>query len=190
MLDFGAGNGHFLSLIADKKGVFTALEPDRELKNQIRNSGLAQVIEPEDVPVGMVDFLYTLNVLEHIHDDQGTLERFSLWLRQGGTLFVYVPALPHLYSKFDASIGHFRRYKKHELLEKVERAGFRVKMVRYLDPVGYFVALIYRLFINSGKISQGQVVFFDKYLYPLSMWVSPLTSSLFGKNILLVATKE
>ncbi len=190
VLDFGAGNGHFLSLIADKKGVFTALEPDRQLKNQIRNSGLAQVIEPEDVPVGMVDFLYTLNVLEHIHDDEGTLERFSLWLRQGGTLFVYVPALPHLYSKFDASIGHFRRYKKRELLEKVEKAGFRVKMVRYLDPVGYFVALIYRLFINSGKISQGQLVFFDKYLYPLSMWVSPLTSSLFGKNILLVATKE
>jgi SAM-dependent methyltransferase len=190
VLDFGAGNGHFLNLISDRKGVFTAIEPDSQLKDQIRNSGLAHVIEPENVPVGMVDFLYTLNVLEHIQDDEGTLERFNLWLRQGGTLFVYVPALPHLYSKFDASIGHFRRYKKRELLEKVERAGFRVKMVRFLDPVGYFVALIYRLFINSGKISQGQLVFFDKYLYPLSRWVSPLTSSLFGKNILLVATKE
>jgi SAM-dependent methyltransferase len=190
VLDFGAGNGHFLNLISDKKGVFTAIEPDSQLKDQIRNSGLAHVIEPENVPAGMVDFLYTLNVLEHIQDDEGTLKRFNLWLRQGGTLFIYVPALPHLYSKFDASIGHFRRYKKRELLEKVERAGFRVKMVRYLDPVGYFVALIYRLFINSGKISQGQLVFFDKYLYPLSMWVSPLTSSLFGKNILLVATKE
>jgi SAM-dependent methyltransferase len=190
VLDFGAGNGHFLNLISDKKGVFTAIEPDSQLKDQIRNSGLAHVIEPENVPAGMVDFLYTLNVLEHIQDDEGTLKRFNLWLRQGGTLFVYVPALPHLYSKFDASIGHFRRYKKRELLEKVERAGFRVKMVRFLDPVGYFVALIYRLFINSGKISQGQLVFFDKYLYPLSRWVSPLTSSLFGKNILLVATKE
>jgi hypothetical protein len=190
VLDFGAGNGHFLNLISDKKGVFTAIEPDSQLKDQIRNSGLAHVIKPENVPAGMVDFLYTLNVLEHIQDDEGTLKRFNLWLRQGGTLFVYVPALPHLYSKFDASIGHFRRYKKRELLEKVERAGFRVKMVRFLDPVGYFVALIYRLFINSGKISQGQLVFFDKYLYPLSRWVSPLTSSLFGKNILLVATKE
>ena len=190
VLDFGAGNGHFLNLISDRKGVFTAIEPDSQLKDQIRNSGLAHVIEPENVPAGMVDFLYTLNVLEHIQDEEGTLKRFNLWLRQGGTLFVYVPALPHLYSKFDASIGHFRRYKKRELLEKVERAGFRVKMVRFLDPVGYFVALIYRLFINSGKISQGQLVFFDKYLYPLSRWVSPLTSSLFGKNILLVATKE
>jgi SAM-dependent methyltransferase len=189
VLDFGAGNGHFLSLISDKKGVFTAIEPDSQLKDQIRNSGLAQVIEPENVPVGMVDFLYTLNVLEHIEDDKGTLEKFNLWLRQEGTLFVYVPALPHLYSKFDASIGHFRRYKKREIIEKVTRAGFRVKMVRYLVPVGYFVALIYRLFINSGKISQGQVVFFDKYLYPLSMGISPLTSSLFGKNILLIATK-
>ena len=159
VLDFGAGNGHFLNLISDKKGVFIALEPDTQLRDQIRKSGLAQVIEAENVPVGMVDFLYTLNVLEHIHDDEGTLERFNLWLRQGGTLYVYVPALPHLYSKFDASIGHFRRYKKRELLEKVERAGFRVKMVRFLDPVGYFVALIYRLFINSGKISQGQLVF-------------------------------
>jgi SAM-dependent methyltransferase len=189
VLDFGAGNGHFLSLISDKRGVFTAVEPDTKLRDQIRDSELANVIEPEDVALGVVDLVYTLNVLEHIDDDESTLGKFHHWLRGGGTLFVYVPALPHLYSKFDSSIGHFRRYKKRELMQKVERAGFRVKTIGYLDPVGYFVALIYRLFINSGKISQGQVVFFDKYLYPLSMWFTPLTSNFFGKNLLLVATK-
>jgi hypothetical protein len=52
-------------------------------------------------------------------------------------------------------------------VHKVERAGFRVKTIGYLDLVGKLAPPIYRLFINSGKISQGQVVFFDKYLFTL-----------------------
>lgn len=189
VLDFGAGNGNFLNLIADKPGEFSAVEPDSKLREHIRNSAAAHVVDPDELPLGAFDFLYTINVLEHIQDDRDAMSKFSLWLRPGGTLLIYVPAIPHLYSKFDASIGHFRRYRKSELVEGVTEAGFQITMTRYLDPVGYLVALIYRIFINTGKVSHKQVVFFDRYLFPLSVKLQSLTSKLFGKNLLLIATK-
>lgn len=102
---------------------------------------------------------------------------------------IYVPALPHLYSKFDASIGHYRRYTKRELASKARAAGFQVERIRFMDPVGYFVALVYLLLINNGKVSSGQLVFFDRVLYPISRLLTPLTANLFGKNLILSARK-
>ena len=189
VLDFGAGNGHFLNLIKDKGREFYAVEPDAALRELIRKSTPAKVLPPGDIEVGSIDFLYTLNVLEHIENDEPTFELFFDWIRPGGTLLVYVPAFPHLYSKFDSAIGHFRRYTKSELVEKVEKAGFRVSEVEYVDPVGYAFAFIYRLFFNSGSVSPNQLLVFDKFFYPVSKKVSKLTRKLFGKNLLLIAKK-
>lgn len=189
VLDFGAGNGHFLSQIGDKSGNYFAVEPDPKLSDLIRQSGIASLVEPENIQVGAFDFIYSLNTLEHIEDDKAVFADFFQWLKPGGTLLIYVPAVPHLYSRFDASIGHFRRYTRTELIEKALGVGFHIEAARFMDPMGYFLALAYRLFFNSGKLTLGQVRLFDRYFYQISKTISPLTENLFGKNLILIAKK-
>lgn len=188
VLDFGAGNGHFLRLISAKSANFFALEPDPELAETIRTAGIAETTSFPAIKPESFDFIYSLNVLEHINFDEQTLRSLWSWIRPGGIL-IYVPAFPHLYSKFDARIGHYRRYTKRELSEKALAAGFEVEKVSFMDPIGFFVAWAYRLFLNNGEVSSGQLVFFDRFLYPISRLVTPLTEHLFGKNLILIARR-
>lgn len=51
-----------------------------------------------------------LDVIEHLDDDQEAVRRLGELVSPGGVLIVSVPALPALYSEFDASQGHRRRY--------------------------------------------------------------------------------
>src|SRR3989338_7377722 len=58
-----------------------------------------------------------LNVLEHIKDDRAAIKNLFQLLEAGGYLILLVPSHPNLYGVIDASIGHFRRYAKDDLLE-------------------------------------------------------------------------
>lgn len=189
VLDFGAGNGHFLALISDKPADLLAIEPDPKLAELIAERGIAKKTSSDQILDESLNFIYSLNVLEHLEDDEETLRSFWNWLEPGGGILIYVPALPHLYSKFDARIGHYRRYTKKELTSKARAAGFEIGRIRFMDPVGYLVALVYRLLINNGKVSSGQMLFYDRLLYPLSRILTPLTQNLFGKNLVLTARK-
>lgn len=63
---------------------------------------------PEEVPE--FDCVLALDVIEHIDDDAHALRQLARLVRPGGHLVITVPALPQLYSEFDAVQGHRRRY--------------------------------------------------------------------------------
>ena len=104
-------------------------------------------------------------------------------------MLIYVPCFPHLYSKFDSAVGHFRRYTRRELIGKVESAGMDVVEIRYLDPVGYIAALTYRSFVNNGALKGSHVSIFDRLLYPGSRFLARFTGNIFGKNLLIYARR-
>lgn len=83
--------------------------------------------------VGMFD------VLEHLADDEGVLQRMAALLLPGGTLVLTVPADPTLWSYFDESACHVRRYELHDLERKLDAAGFEVAYIthfmRALAPI-------------------------------------------------------
>jgi SAM-dependent methyltransferase len=72
------------------------------------------------------DYLLSFEVLEHIEDDVGALCNWSRHLRPGGTFLLSVPAHRRRWNASDVWAGHYRRYESDELLEKLERSGFRV----------------------------------------------------------------
>lgn len=90
-----------------------------------------------------VDTIVCLNVLEHIEDDCHTLENFFRVLQPGGNAIILVPAHPWLYTTMDKAVGHYRRYRSQELVEKIKAAGFEVASVRgfnRLGSLGWFVS--------------------------------------------------
>jgi hypothetical protein len=60
-------------------------------------------------------------------------------LECGGIFFVYVPAVPWIYSSMDQLVGHYRRYTKDELVLKLKSAGFCIKRSEYVDFLGVWL---------------------------------------------------
>jgi len=72
------------------------------------------------------DVVCAFDVLEHIDDDEAALAGLAEATRPGGGLLVTVPQYEWLWGPSDDYARHRRRYRKREIDEKVERAGFTV----------------------------------------------------------------
>ena len=93
-----------------------------------------------------MDTVVCLNVLEHVEDDAAALRNIHGVLECGGRAIILVPSGQELFGALDVALGHFRRYTKEELHEKLARAGFRVERVLGFNRIarpGWYV---------SGKI--------------------------------------
>src|SRR5262245_18529388 len=112
IVDFGAGIGTFSPQLATSRFPVTCVEADARLRGGLENKGLPVRGSLDELPNGSVDYLYSLNVLEHIEDDAAIVHVWARKLRPGGRLLVYVPAFNILFSSMDRKVGHFRRYKK------------------------------------------------------------------------------
>jgi len=78
------------------------------------------------VPNESIDVLVMLNVLEHIKDDNGALEKAFDLLKPGGVLILEVPSGPNLYGPYDVELHHFRRYSSVKLQKKLRCVGFKI----------------------------------------------------------------
>ncbi len=73
-----------------------------------------------------VDSAVSLNLLEHVPDDERALVELRRVLRPGARAVLVVPAGPRLYDYYDRYLGHERRYARRELAAKGRRAGLEV----------------------------------------------------------------
>jgi SAM-dependent methyltransferase len=144
-----------------------------------------------EVPDGSFDFIFMLNVLEHIEDDQTSFRRLATKLARGGRILVYVPAFQCLWTSLDERLKHYRRYRRRELERLARSAGLTVWKTRYADSMGFFATLGFKLFGNkNGDLSARAVNFYDRYIVPLSRSLDFVFGRLFGKNVYLIASKN
>ncbi len=203
LVEVGAGTGAFskilletapktLSLV-EPSAMFESLQTNlakHDSATKIRAfpnifAEVAAQIETEQSP----DSIIYINVLEHIEDDRLELKIIHRTLREKGRVFVFVPALPVLFSEFDKQIGHFRRYRKTELVEKFRAIGFRILLSRYFDAAGIFPWLVKYRLLKSLTMESSAVHFYDKFVVPVSKPIESFLPLPLGKNLLFVAEK-
>src|SRR5579883_1179753 len=152
VLEVGAGIGANTRLLAELKfDAWTALEPDGSLAEQIELPSAKhhkRVGTIEDVG-GRFDAILYIDVLEHIEDDRGEMERAAEHLRPGGSLIVLAPAHPFLFTPFDKAIGHYRRYTRESLRAVAPEELDEVRMV-YLDSVGMLASAANRVLLKAS----------------------------------------
>jgi SAM-dependent methyltransferase len=192
-LEFGAGIGTLAEIWKKRTGnAPDCVELDIKLQSILRARGFTTFTNLNDTSK-LYDLIYTSNVLEHIEDDIGAIKQIHSKLNKDGILGIYVPALMILYSRFDAKVGHIRRYEKSELKKKIKSAGFEVLTCEYSDMIGFFAWLAKKHSKNTRDTGLGgnqKLAFYDKYLYPLSNFLDKAGfKHLFGKNLLLIARK-
>jgi 2-polyprenyl-3-methyl-5-hydroxy-6-metoxy-1,4-benzoquinol methylase len=198
VLEVGAGIGANTALLCNAKHKhWMCLEPDPklacEIEAQIKQGTLPQSCKVfvgtlEDLSAeATYDTLIYIDVLEHIKDDHAEIQRALQFLRPGGHLAVLGPAHQFLFSPFDASIGHFRRYSRKNLLSIVPA---RLVTLRYLDSLGMLLSLGNRLFLQQKMPTLKQIQFWDKSVVPISKILDPLLAYQLGKSILGIWQKE
>lgn len=86
------------------------------------------------------DLITAVDVIEHIKDDQFALRRMNLLLRDGGIIVLSLPHSMRYWTKSDEEGGHYRRYSKAEIVEKLGEAGFdliSLKSYGFPFPIPY-----------------------------------------------------
>ena len=94
----------------------------------------------------------------------------------------------------DDEVGHYRRYEYKELKDKCEEVGLKIDALHFVDSLGFFAALLMKLFgynKDSGIGSVSTIKFYDKWLLPVSIILDGIGFKYFlGKNIALVASNR
>ena len=75
------------------------------------------------------DAVLALDVIEHLDDDRPAIACLEQLTRPGGVAIVSVPALPKLFSHFDAVQGHRRRYLPDTLRHAFENSDFHLEQI-------------------------------------------------------------
>ena len=191
MLDFGAGTGTFAKLLRTKGIDVVCVEPDVHLAERLIRDGFLTFNDLNHVPDGSFDFILTLNVLEHVEDDWTSFRRLASKLAKGGRLLIYVPAFQCLWTSLDERLKHYRRYRRAGMERLARSAGLGVCKTRYVDSLGFFAALGFKVFGNkNGHLSARAVSLYDRYVVPVSRSLDFLFGRLLGKNIYLIASKN
>jgi SAM-dependent methyltransferase len=191
IVDFGAGIGTFALPMAEQGHGVVCIEPDRAQSGRLAAQGLEVLPDIAVLPDDSVDYLYTLNVLEHIADDGAAVALFQRKLKPGGRLLVYVPAFQILFSSMDRKVGHCRRYRRGGLVRLLKANGFTIERARYADCIGFAAALVYKLLDRgTGKIDKTPLIVYDRFLFPPSRALDRLLGRCLGKNLCVIARKR
>jgi len=189
ILDYGAGTGYFAQRTRNIGKKVTCLEIDQTLCQRLEREKF-EVIKQLSLK-NHFDFVYSLNVLEHIENDGEILKTIWDSLKDKGGLFLYLPAFPILFCSMDKKVNHLRRYNKKNLSQLVKEQGFEICFCRYADSLGFFVMLLYKFWgSKTGEISKTQILIYDKVIFPISKAMDLMVNRFFGKNIILYATKN
>ncbi len=187
-LDFGAGIGEFANRVRSHGVDVFCVELDMELQDRLQKNKFITYSSLSEAQ--SISRIYSLNVLEHIEDDVSVLCDIHDKLNDGGKLFLYVPAFMCLYTGFDKYIGHYRRYSRSELVNKLKIAGFEIEHSGYVDSIGFICWFFMgKMPNNKTVISPLMVKIFDRILFPVSCRLDFMFSKLFGKNLLVIAKK-
>lgn len=195
ILEIGAGHGTFTGSLADVGPVY-ALEPGEHAHALLeeRYAGDDRVSTTRGVLRDVTaDPIFAsavmINVLEHIDDDQAALGEVFERLQPGGHLVVWVPAFELLYSEFDRELGHYRRYRRPQLVELVRRSGFRVERSSYVNLPGWFSWLVITRLLGQRPTAGPLVTVFDRVVVPVVRAVESRIAPPFGQSVILIARK-
>ena len=129
--DVGCGYG--LAFEALEQGGYrvTGLDVSRQTLERLDRPG-RELIEADlsrALPPGAPQFdaVLAMEIVEHTDDDRAAVARLAELARPGGAVVITVPALPELFSEFDAATGHRRRYVPETLRQAFSGSGLQIE---------------------------------------------------------------
>lgn len=197
VLEVGAGTGNISERMTNLKDL-TLTDVDLRFVKLLRKkfSGRTNVtVESLDISKKLSNVrykfksLYSVNVLEHIKDDTKALQNMYILLEKGGRLVLLVPAKKAAFTEIDKKLGHFRRYEKRELLEKMRKAGFKNVNIEYFNILGLLSWYVRdKIDGKNSNLKPSHVKAFD-WIVPILTKIEPKKGLPAGISLIAVGSK-
>lgn len=186
VLDFGSGHGIFCMHVNSTGLTSHGYEIDAEAikkskLNKIKTYNSLEMI-PQLYPV-----VTSLNVLEHIENDEASLVDIAKLLQKDGLLILYLPASMKVWTQMDVDVGHFRRYEKKEIINKLTNNNFEIIHLSFKDFAGWLILFLFNKLNIKPKFNKKLLIFYDRFIFPISKYLDFIGSKYIGKNIFVVA---
>ena len=132
VLEVGCGAGDLIARVAsggcEAVGVDSSPAARAEAEARAGRCGGRLAVRPE-LPDGDFDLVMAFEVLEHVEREREALAAWVARVRPGGHLLLSVPAHHRRWGPSDVWAGHFRRYERAELRDRLRDAGLVVEGV-------------------------------------------------------------
>lgn len=199
ILEAGCGHGNLTQHLLDRELVIaTDIEPSSVEIVRVKFQGNDNVLpfvhnicDPvtEDLKKLSIDTVVSLNVFEHIEDDEKAFANVAELLIPGGRMVLIVPAHQWLYGTMDSPIGHFRRYSKQDVAQKMEGAGLKIEKQFYLNVLGTLGWFLNGRLFKQTVPPTGQLKWFNS-LIPSIIWLEKRVRPPFGLSVVSIAKLE
>jgi SAM-dependent methyltransferase len=198
VVEIGAGVGNFAAALlqATKVSELTLVEPAENLFPDLARRFSAEprvqvakgFLQEDALFMGM-DTLISVNVIEHVARDREFLRAGSMKLVPGGRIIIFAPALAALYGSLDRNFGHYRRYSKKDLGDKLVAEGFSLEVLRYFNFPGVLAWFLTGKVLRRQTLRASSVRAYDRWVVPWlaqleHRWEPPL-----GQSLLAIARK-
>ena len=172
VLEVGCGRGNLLARLATRAELVVGIDHDLGSIQHVSKVFAGQpnvrarcvdicASEAMDLASHRFDTIVSLNVLEHIPDDALALRHMRALLCRGGNLVLVLPAHSALYGSMDAAIGHYRRYDRGSLNERLAEAQFEPINDKYLNVLGALGWLVNGRLLRRQTPPSGQLRLFN-----------------------------
>ncbi|MBI5788748.1 MAG: methyltransferase domain-containing protein [Candidatus Schekmanbacteria bacterium] len=134
ILDIGCGDGFVLKSLTNYP-LFQLFGMDVsqkaiELAQKRAGTNIQYIVgdlqSQEELPKRKFDFIICSEVLEHLPEDKLALSNLAYLLSPKGKLLLTLPHNQEYWTPHDTAAAHLRRYEKQELIEKLQKNGFKV----------------------------------------------------------------
>jgi SAM-dependent methyltransferase len=175
VIEIGAGIGQLTAQMRELPQIQyqLSIEPDTafcaEFRKSLPDQPLLQGTISSLTDPGPWNGILSVNVLEHVRDDEGELAMYHDVLRKDrGSLCLFVPARQEIFGPIETDFGHHRRYSRRDLQMKLERAGFKVVRLHYFNLIGYFAWWFTFRALRRRKFNVRMVRLFDRAIFPVT----------------------
>ena len=186
VLDFGSGCGIFCKFLNTSGFQCHGLEIDKEALSQSKKNKIKTFTDLSEIDI-LYPVITSLNVLEHIDDDENAIKEITKKMEKDGLLILYVPASMKAWSQMDIDAGHYRRYEKKEIIKKLENNNLKVVHFSFKDCAGWLILVIFRFLKIKPKFNKKLLILYDKLFFPFLKYIDLIGGRFFGKNIFVVA---
>lgn len=205
VVDAGSGWGRYAFYLSQRSPEWNILGIDSDQKRIVwchrilKNcpfSNLSFIVGNLTIPIekNSYDFIYCVDVLEHIPNDNVVLGNLSRALAPGGSLLIHVPSKQqkHFFiqiSKFRETTHVREGYVRGELLDKIKTTGLEVISTKF--TFGYWGELAWKIGMICSSLHLTRLML-KPLLKPFVILLSYLELHSYncqGNGILLVARK-
>jgi SAM-dependent methyltransferase len=136
------------------------------------------------------DAIVAVNVLEHIEDHETFLREAHSAINPGGSLLLFVPALPAIFGTLDKAFEHYRRYTRRSLRDVIAKAGWSPRRVSYMNFPGIAAWFMAGRVMKKTSIAVNEAKTYDRLVVPILSRVETMIEPPIGSNLVAIATKS